>query len=79
MIEAMAAGKAIVSTAVGAEGFKVVSGREVLLADNAAEFAAAVLNLLADEQERQLLGTAARQAARQYDWRVVVPLFEEVY
>ncbi len=79
LIEAMAAGKAIVSTTVGAEGFPVQSGREVVLADSPGEFAQAVLALLADEEERARLGAAACQFARQYDWRVVVPLFNQVY
>jgi len=79
LIEAMAAGKAIVSTTVGAEGFPVQSGREIVLADSPGEFAQAVLALLADEEERARLGAAACQFARQYDWRVVVPLFSQVY
>jgi len=79
LIEAMAAGKAIVSTAVGAEGFPVQHGREIWLADSAEGLATAVLHLLAQPDERDRLGQAARQFARQYDWRVVVPQFEQVY
>jgi glycosyltransferase involved in cell wall biosynthesis len=79
LIEAMAAGKAIVSTTVGAEGFPVQSGREIVLADSPGEFAQAVLALLSNEDERERLGAAAQQFARQYDWRVVVPLFSHVY
>lgn len=79
LIEAMAAGKAIVSTTVGAEGFPVQSGREIVLADSPGEFAQVVLALLADEEERARLGAAARQFARQYDWRVVAPRFSQVY
>ncbi|MEW5986697.1 MAG: glycosyltransferase [Chloroflexota bacterium] len=46
LIEAMAAGKAIVSTPVAAEGFPVQYSRHLLLAGTAAEFATAVLHLL---------------------------------
>lgn len=42
----MAAGKAIVSTPVAAEGFPVQYSRHLLLAGTAAEFATAVLHLL---------------------------------
>lgn len=79
LIEAMAAGKAIVSTRVGAEGFPVVDGREIVLADGVEEMATAVLRLLDDPTERTRLGTVARQFAAAYDWRVVVPQFNQIY
>jgi len=79
LIEAMAAGKAIVSTAVGAEGFSVQHKRELLLVESGAEMATAVLQLLNNPAERQRLGQAAQQFAQQYDWRVVVPKFLEGY
>lgn len=79
LIEAMAASKAIVSTTLGAEGFPVQSGRELLLADTPEQFAQTVLRLLADDGERIRLGAAACQFAQQYDWRVVVPHFTQLY
>jgi glycosyltransferase involved in cell wall biosynthesis len=79
LIEAMAAGKALVSTAVGAEGFPVQHNRELLLVDDTLEMATAVLQLLNAPTQRQRLGQAAQQFAQQYDWRVVVPRFLEIY
>ncbi len=79
LIEAMAAGKALVSTAVGAEGFPVQHNRELLLVDDGVGMGTAVLHLLDHPEERQRLGQAAQQFARQYDWRVVVPEFVEIY
>ena len=79
LIESMAAGCAVVSTTVGAEGFPVESGRELILADTPGEFAAAVLALLADPARRTALGEQARAFAAQYDWRQVAPLFDRVY
>lgn len=79
LIEAMAAGKAIVSTSVGAEGFPVQHGQELALADEVEAFGTAVLNLLESATQCAELGKAARQFARQYDWRVVIPRFNEVY
>ncbi len=79
LIEAMAAGKALVSTAVGAEGFPVQHNRELLLVENGVEMGTAVLHLLNHPEERQRLGQAARPFAQQYDWRVVVPKFLEIY
>ncbi|WP_374687523.1 glycosyltransferase [Promineifilum sp.] len=75
LIESMAASKAIVSTTVGAEGFPVADGRELLLADAPAAFAEAVVGLLGDPGRRRELGAAARVFAARYDWReTVVPL-----
>ena len=79
LMEAMAAGKAIVSTPVGAEGFPVRSGRELLLAETGAEMGTAVLRLLSAPTERKRLGGAARQFAGKYDFRRVVPRFEALY
>ena len=79
LIEAMAAGKALVSTAVGAEGFPVADNRELLLVEDGVGFGTAVLHLLNHPEERQRLGQAAQQFAQQYDWRVVVPRFLEIY
>ncbi|MFO7540310.1 MAG: glycosyltransferase [Chloroflexota bacterium] len=79
LIEAMAAAKAIVSTAVGAEGFPVTHQKELWLAQGAEEMATAILTLLDDPQTKTRLGQQARQFAQQYDWRVVIPLFEELF
>ena len=79
LIEAMAAGKAVVSTAVGAEGFPVQHNRELLLVEDSVAMATAVLHLLNQPKERQRLGRAAQQFAQQYDWRVIVPKFLEIY
>jgi glycosyltransferase involved in cell wall biosynthesis len=79
LIEAMASGKAIVSTTIGAEGFPVAHDKELLLADDAAEFAESVLALLVSDERREKLGKEAAEFAEQYDWRVVVPKFEDIY
>jgi glycosyltransferase involved in cell wall biosynthesis len=78
LIEAMASGRAIVSTSVGSEGFQLQSGKQLVIADEPAGFAAAVLALLGDPQRRRELGAAASQFAQQYDWRVVSPRFYHI-
>jgi sugar transferase (PEP-CTERM/EpsH1 system associated) len=80
VLEAMAMGKAIVSTPLGCEGFGVESNRELVIADAPDEFAAEVLGLLRDVQRREQLGITARQfAASGYDWRIIVPQLEQVF
>lgn len=69
--EAMAAGKAVVSTTVGAEGLDVQHGRDIFLADAPGDFAGAVTELLTSEQERRRYEAAAAQKAARYDWAVI--------
>jgi glycosyltransferase involved in cell wall biosynthesis len=79
LVEAMAAGKAIVSTRSGAEGFPVRADEHLRLADEPQAFADAALALLRDHGERARLGRAAQRFARDYDWRQVIPRFERLY
>ena len=79
LIEAMATGCAIVSTGVGAEGLPVAQGDNILLADEPAAFAAAILSLLDDPGRRETMGQAARAFATRYDWRTITPLLDDLY
>lgn len=76
--EAMAAGKAVVSTTVGAEGLDVHDGRDVILADSADKFAEAVVRLLQDAERRLQLGRAAAALAAQFGWPVIAEKFAAV-
>jgi glycosyltransferase involved in cell wall biosynthesis len=80
LLEAMAMSKAIVSTTVGAEGFPVVDGQELLLADEPEEFAAAVLDLLDNPVQRAKLGGRGQAFAQaNYGWDALIPQLEQVY
>jgi sugar transferase (PEP-CTERM/EpsH1 system associated) len=80
LLEAMAMGKAVVATRLGAEGYPVTDGRELLLADTPCDFAAAVVALLRAQERRTELGRVARAfVEQQYDWRAIVPRLEAVY
>ncbi len=76
--EAMAAGKAVVSTSVGAEGLDVHHGEDILLADTDADFAKAVIDLLRDFTLRSRIGAKAARLAAQYDWAIIAERFEEI-
>jgi len=78
IFEAMAMGKALVSTSIGAEGLEVENGRDLLLADDASAFADAVILLLRDAAIRRKFEQAAVRLAAQYDWSRVVKQFAEV-
>lgn len=78
VFEAMAAGKAIVSTPTGAEGLPVKHGENILLASTAEEFASYVIQLLQDATLRHRLGESARQLAEAgYSWKAATDRLEE--
>jgi glycosyltransferase involved in cell wall biosynthesis len=80
LLEAMVMGKAIVSTTVGAEGFPVVNGHELVLADEPEQFAGEVLNLLENPARRSRLGSIGRTFAEaNYGWDALTPQLEKVY
>jgi glycosyltransferase involved in cell wall biosynthesis len=76
--EAMAAGKAVVSTSVGAEGLDVHHGRDIILADDAQAFSQAVIMLLRDGELRNRYEKAAAETAARYDWPTISERFGAV-
>lgn len=69
LIEAFACGLPAVSTGFAARGAEAVAGRDVLVADSAADFSQAVLSLLRDPARgRALAKQAAGLVKSKYDW-----------
>lgn len=60
LVEAASYGRPMVSTWIGAEGLAFEDGREIILRDDDAGFAAACVNLLHDDAACAQLGLAAR-------------------
>jgi polysaccharide biosynthesis protein PslH len=78
IFEAMSMAKAVVSTTVGAEGLPVTSGQDLVIADEPAQFADAVVNLIRDAGARRQIESAARQlVVEKYDWAAVAQDFED--
>jgi glycosyltransferase involved in cell wall biosynthesis len=72
ILDAWAMGKAIVSTSVGCEGLAAVDGVNILIRDDPAEFAEAVVQVLKDRALRERLGHAARRTVEErYSWDVI--------
>jgi len=76
--EAMAAGRAVVSTTVGAEGLDVKHGEDLLLADDAGSFANSVSRLLTDQSLRHQYEQSAARSAARHDWPAIGTCFAEV-
>jgi glycosyltransferase involved in cell wall biosynthesis len=79
IFEAMASGKAIVSTTIGAEGLPIRHGENILLADDPQAFADSVTELLHDTRRRKDLGRAARSLVEQdCSWEFVGETLEAI-
>ena len=78
VFEAMASGKAIVSTPTGAEGLPVTDGENLLLAENASEFAEGVIRLIRNTDLRRRIEKNARALAESgLGWRAATDRLEE--
>jgi glycosyltransferase involved in cell wall biosynthesis len=78
IFEAMAMGKAVVSTSIGAEGLEVESGRDLILADCPEAFANAILQLAHDASLRRRFEEAGAKLAAQFDWSLIAEKFAAV-
>jgi sugar transferase (PEP-CTERM/EpsH1 system associated) len=79
IFEAMAMGKAILSTTIGAEGLPVQHEDNIVLADQPRDFAQQTVRLLRDHALRQRLGSAARTLVEtNYSWASVAGQFDTV-
>jgi glycosyltransferase involved in cell wall biosynthesis len=80
VLEALAAGKALVATPLAVAGLDVSDGKQVLVAGTPAAFADAVSGLLDDPAARRALGLEARAwALEQPGWDAVAARYEQVY
>ncbi|PNS08143.1 glycosyltransferase family 4 protein [Solilutibacter silvestris] len=72
VLEAMAFGKAIVTTSIGSEGIDLEDGVHGEFADDAQSFAERILALLDDPARRAMLGREARRLAEaRYGWDAI--------
>ena len=72
--------KPLVTTTVGAEGIALEHGRNAMIADDPAAFAAHTVALLRDPAKRRALGAAGRELVlARYDWRANYALLEAVF
>lgn len=79
LLEALSMGMAVVTTPLGAQGFRVRHGEELIMAGSPEAFAAAAVELLQDSRRRAELGSRARELIRErYDWSVVGRQFLDV-
>ena len=61
LVEAMALGVPVVTTTIGAEGLPITSGSEMIIADDPANFASTVIELLKGSEKRDKLARLGRK------------------
>ena len=75
ILEALAMGRAVVSTTVGAEGLDLQPGTHVVIEDTAEGFARAIMALWDDAARRNALGANGRSLIEErYRWEQIAPL-----
>jgi glycosyltransferase involved in cell wall biosynthesis len=80
LLEALAAGKAVVASPLAAAGLKITDRRELVLADTDEEFAEAIVTLVGDAAARSKIGHNAREwALRNLTWDSRVKEWEQLY
>jgi glycosyltransferase involved in cell wall biosynthesis len=80
VLEALAAGKALVATPLAVEGVRIQDGKEALIAETEADFAAALVELLEHPERRVAIARSAREwAERNLDLSRQVSAYEALY
>lgn len=80
ILEAMAMGKAIVTTTNGIEGIDAIPEKHVITADTAEEFAKRVIELLHDDQLRNKIEKNARKLVEEkYSWRRIANAYNSMF
>jgi polysaccharide biosynthesis protein PslH len=80
LLEAMAAGVPSVATPLACQGIDDLTGREVLVADGADDFASSVLRIFEDETLAEQLATEARSHVMKFHtWEGTAERFEGLY
>ncbi len=80
ILDAWLWGMPVIATPIGAEGIEIRDGENILIADDPAAFAAAVLRVLRDPTTNTQLRAAGRAwVEEKYAWQVVYRRVDEVY
>jgi glycosyltransferase involved in cell wall biosynthesis len=80
VLEALAAGKAVIASPLAVEGLDVVDGEQVMVAESDEQFCKAIVQLLTDPEKRLSLAARARAwAYANLSWKKSVEAYEKLY
>lgn len=77
ILDDFAAGVPVVTTRKGMEGIPVEHGKQLLIVDDPAEMAEAVVDLLTHPEKRRVLSDNARAWVSEFDWREIARRYVE--
>lgn len=79
ILEAMAVGRPVVSTSLGAEGIPATDGENILIADRPSEFAQRLVDLMKNESLMEKISSNARRLMEErYAWEKGVEVLEAI-
>ncbi|MHC1708295.1 MAG: glycosyltransferase family 4 protein [Bacteroidales bacterium] len=80
IIEGMLAGKAIISTTLGASGIDCIPGKDIILADDPGTFAESLVQCFTHPEMAELIGLNARRfALKHHDLNNIIPELTNFY
>jgi len=80
ILQALAMGKAVISTSIGCEGLNLQPNEHLLVADEPLQFAEGTVRLIRNRSLRRRLGENGKTFVQErYDWDVIVKELELVY
>ena len=79
IFEAMAIGKAVISTTIGAEGLPLLDGENIVFADDAMIFSSAINELLVNkEKKEEIVKNAKNYVEYNFSWQKVSVFFSNI-
>ncbi len=80
ILDAWNRGLPVVSTSIGAEGLRYKDGENLLLAEDAGEFARATISLFREPALADALSAAGRKTVEEYyDWQEIYKAWDKIY
>lgn len=80
VLEPMAMGLPVVSSAIGFEGLGAVHGEEIVLANNKQEFVDSIKHLLTDQSYRQKIGESGKRlVTKNFTWKKIADTLENYF
>ncbi|HID52616.1 MAG TPA: glycosyltransferase, partial [Anaerolineae bacterium] len=79
-LEAMACATPVITTPRAVSALQAVPGEDVLVADNAADFASAILDVLGNPAKQEMLGSNGRRYVETtHQWAAIANQLETIY
>ena len=80
VLEAIALGRPVVTTSIGAQGLSVVSGKHLIIEDDHQKFAAKTIELLGNNHlQQKLIKNGLKLVNEKYTWDKIIPELNKIF